>query len=158
MPLHAQITVMLLGLHLLAAAAWVGGMAALHFAVRPAVQQVLETPPPRLQLMAAALTRFIKGIGHAIALLWLSGLAMLSMRGLDVAVPWPVHAMVGIASFMTVIYVQIRWQLLPRLRSAVALSQWPTGADALARIRVRVVLNLALGALVLLIAPWARLG
>ena len=43
MPLHA--TPILLCLHLLAAALWVGGMATFHFSVRPAAVDTLEDMP-----------------------------------------------------------------------------------------------------------------
>ncbi len=41
----------LLFLHLASAAFWVGGMAVMHFAVRPAAVAVLE-PPLRLPMLA----------------------------------------------------------------------------------------------------------
>ena len=43
----------LIFLHVCAAAFWVGGMATMHFAVRPAAVALLQ-PPQRLPFMAAA--------------------------------------------------------------------------------------------------------
>lgn len=135
---------LLAGLHLIGAAAWIGGMATMHFAVRPAAQRVLDAPPLRLRFMGATLDRFLRLVDAAVALLWASGLGLLALSGADHP-HWSVTAMIGIASFMTVVFLQIRWQLQPRLRSAVGLSQWPAAVDALAAIRRRVGLNLALG-------------
>ena len=76
MLLHAT----LLCLHLLAAALWAGGMAVMHFAVRPAAVQTLD-PPLRLPFMTAALGRFFAWVSAAVVVLLVSGLAMLLLGG-----------------------------------------------------------------------------
>jgi uncharacterized membrane protein len=53
----AMLYTALLLLHLLAAIVWLGGMAFVHFALRPAAETILE-PPQRVPLMVAALRRF----------------------------------------------------------------------------------------------------
>ena len=70
----------LLCLHLIAAAFWVGGMAALHFAVRPAAIDRLE-PPQRLAFFDAALGRFFAGVTAAIVVILVSGPAMIVLAG-----------------------------------------------------------------------------
>ena len=67
----------LLCLHLLAATLWIGGMAVMHFAVRPAAVQTLE-PPLRLPFMAAALGRFFAAVSIAIVVLLGSGLLIIN--------------------------------------------------------------------------------
>ena len=57
--------------HLLCAAFWVGGMALMHFAVRPAAVATLE-PPLRLRMMAATLRRFFVGVDASVTLLSVS--------------------------------------------------------------------------------------
>ncbi len=156
-PLDALLLAALLCLHLLAATFWVGGMAAMHFAVRPAAQQTLESPPLRLRFMAAALERFLHGVGAAIGLLWLSGAALLVGYG-GGHPHWSTLAMLGAGAFMTVIYLQIRLRSFRRLRSAVGLGQWPTAADALGSIRRLVALNLVLGVLVFPVTLIGRLA
>ena len=145
----------LLCLHLLAAAFWVGGMAVMHFAVRPAAVQTLE-PPLRLPFMAAALGRFFAGVSAAVVLLLASGLAMLLFGGGFAAAHWSVHAMVAIGLLMMAVYGHIRFAVFPRLQQAVAVRRWPQAAAQLNAIRVRVVFNLVLGTAVFVLAVVAR--
>jgi len=151
MLLHAT----LLCLHLLAAAFWVGGMALMHFAVRPAAVQVLQ-PPLRLPFMAATLGRFFVGVNVAVIVLLLSGLAMLLGSGGFSAAHWSTHAMFGIGLAMMAVYGHIRFAAYPRLRQAVAALEWPKAAAQLNAIRQRLALNLALGTLVFVLAVVAR--
>jgi uncharacterized membrane protein len=145
----------LLGLHLLAAAFWVGGMAAMHFAVRPAAVATLE-PPQRLPFMAATLGRFFSGVTVAIVLLLASGLAMIVLAGGFGAAHWRVHAMFGVGLLMMAIFGHIRFGPYRRLQRAVAARAWPQAAPALNTIRRLVALNLALGTGVFLLASVGR--
>ncbi|WP_034410458.1 MULTISPECIES: CopD family protein [Derxia] len=138
---------LLLLVHLLAAIVWIGGMTVMHFAVRPAAVARLE-PPARLGFMADALGRFFNWVTAAIVLLFASGLGMALPAGMA-QLHWSVHAMLGIGCVMTAIFGVIRLSAWPRLVRAVAERQWPAGAAALARIRVLVTVNLALGVLVI---------
>lgn len=150
--LHAT----LLCLHLLAATLWVGGMAVMHFAVRPAAVQTLQ-PPLRLPFMAAALGRFFAWVSVAVPVLLLTGLAMMLGSGGLAAAHWSVHAMFGIGLVMMTVYGHIRFAAYPRLTRAVAAHEWPVAAAQLNDIRLRVALNLALGTLVFVLAVVGRL-
>lgn len=141
----------LLCLHLLAATLWVGGMAVMHFAVRPAAVQALE-PPLRLPFMAAALGRFFAWVSVAVVVLLASGLAMLWLGGGFAAAHWSTHAMFAIGLLMMAVYGHIRFSLHPRLQQAVAAREWPVAAAQLDAIRVRVLFNLTLGVLVFVVA------
>ena len=151
MLLHAT----LLCLHLLAAALWVGGMAVMHFAVRPAAVQTLD-PPLRLPFMTAALGRFFAWVSAAVVVLLVSGLAMLLLGGGFAAAHWSVHAMFAVGLLMMAVYGHIRFAAFPRLQQAVAARSWPQAATQLNAIRVRVVLNLMLGTAVFVLAVVAR--
>ncbi len=131
----------MLCLHLIAVAIWVGGMAVMHFAVRPAAVAVLP-PPLRLAFLSAVLGRFFNGVAGAILVLLLSGFAM--WREMPFAGPG-VHAMAGLGLLMTLIFVLIRVVLYPGMRTAVAAENWPGAARLLGFIRHLVALNLALG-------------
>ena len=155
MPTPTLLQLTLLCLHLLAAALWVGGMAVMHFAVRPAALQSLP-PPLRLPLMAAALGRFFAAVSAAIVVLLASGLAMVWLAGGFGAVHWSVHAMTALGLLMAAVYAQIRLAAYPRLRRAVAARDWPQAAAPLNTIRVRVGFNLALGTLVFVLATLGR--
>jgi uncharacterized membrane protein len=148
--LHAT----LLCLHLLAATLWVGGMAVMHFAVRPAAVQTLE-PPLRLPFMAAALGRFFGWVSVAVAVLLVSGLAML-LGGGFAAAHWSVHAMFAIGLAMMAVYGHIRLAAFPQLQRAVATREWPKASAQLNAIRLRVALNLALGTAVFVVAVLGR--
>jgi uncharacterized membrane protein len=149
--LHAT----LLCLHLLAATLWVGGMAVMHFAVRPAAVQTLE-PPLRLPFMAAALGRFFAWVSAAVIVLLLSGLTMMLLGGGFAAAHWSVHAMFGIGLAMMAVYGHVRFAAFPRLQRAVASRTWPQAAAQLNAIRIRVALNLVLGTLVFVLAVVGR--
>lgn len=145
----------LLFLHVISAAFWIGGMATLHFAVRPAAVAMLE-PPQRLAFMAAALARFLRGVDMALAVLWVSGLTLLMAVGGFKGAHWRVHAMLALALLMTAVYGIIRGRAFPAMRRAVAAQQWPAAAAAQNIIRQCVALNLALGTLVFAVALIGR--
>jgi uncharacterized membrane protein len=147
----------LLFIHLLAAAFWVGGMATLHFAVRPAAVATLE-PPLRLRTMAAALRRFFVGVDAAVTLLFVTGVAMILLMGGFRGVHWRVEAMMSIAIVMAGIYVYIRASVFRALRRAVDESAWPAAAGRLDTVRKLVSLNLALGVVVFGVAIVGRAG
>ena len=145
----------LLCLHLLAATVWVGGMAVMHFAVRPAAVQLLD-PPLRLPFMAAALGRFFAWVSGAVLALLGSGLAMIALAGGFAVAHWSVHAMFGIGLVMMAVYGHIRFAAYPRLQRAAAARDWPAAAAQLNAIRQRVALNLGLGAAVFVLAVLGR--
>jgi uncharacterized membrane protein len=153
MPLHA--TPILLCLHLLAAALWVGGMATFHFSVRPAAVDTLE-PPLRLRFLSDALGRFFRWVIAAIVVLLLSGFGMVALAGGMGAVRWHVHAMLGIALLMILIFGVVRWHHHPRLAQNVKAGDWKAAAPVLASIRQLVFINLILGVLVFIVAVAGR--
>ncbi len=142
-------------LHLIAAAYWVGGMATLHFAVRPAAVATLE-PPLRLRTMAAARRRFFVGVDAAVTLLFASGIAMLLATTGAGRPHWRVEAMLGIALVMTAVYLYIRASVFPAMRRAVEASDWPQAAARLNTVRRLVSLNLLLGTAVFAVAVLGR--
>ncbi|HEY2254030.1 MAG TPA: CopD family protein [Variovorax sp.] len=146
---------LLLFLHLVAAAFWVGGMATLHFAVRPAAAATLE-PPLRLPFMAATLSRFLAAVSGAIVLLLASGLLMVWLLGGFAHVPWNVHAMLAIGLLMMALFLHIRFAPFPRLQRAVAAREWPVAAAHLNLIRRLVGVNLVLGVVVFALALASR--
>jgi len=152
MPLFAPT---LLFLHILAAAFWVGGMALMHFAVRPAAVATLD-PPQRLPFMAETLARFFAGVWAAIIVLLASGLGLIWRAGGFANVRWNVHLMFGIGLLMMAIYLHIRFAPYPRLKRAVAAREWPVAAASLNLIRKLVRINLLLGVIVMALAVAGR--
>lgn len=144
----------LLLLHLLAAMVWVGGMFFALFCLRPASAQVLQ-PPQRLPLWAATLANFLPYTGIAVLLLLVSGGAMLALIGPRNA-PLGVHLMMALGVLMALVFADVWLRLFPRLRAHCEAQQWPAGAQVLEGIRRRVMLNLALGVVVVVVAVFAR--
>lgn len=145
----------LLLLHVLAATFWVGGMACMHFAVRPAAVATLP-PPQRLPFMAAALGRFFAAVLGAIAVVLLTGLALILGRGGFGAAHASVHAMFTLGVVMMVVFGYIRWSAYPPLQRAVAAAEWKAAAPLLDTLRRLVAFNLGLGVLVYAIAIVGR--
>jgi uncharacterized membrane protein len=142
-------------LHVLAIVVWIGGMVFAHFFLRPALAQL--EPPVRLRLMHEVLGRFFKAVLVASLLTLVSGVWMLgrvakqvvqSGGSFEMPLAWTVMAVLGLA--MVAIFMHIRFALYKRLSKAVAASDWPAGAAALAQIRLWVSVNLGLGVVVLL--------
>ncbi len=140
--------------HLLAVVFWVGGMAFVHLALRPALAEVPE-PPRRLTLLVAVLSRFLAGVSVAVVLILASGAYLLAAVGPDVA-PAAVHAMTAIGIVMALVFAYIRLRSYPVLRSAVAAQTWPAAGAAAATIRRLVALNLVLGTIVIALVTLGR--
>lgn len=136
-------------LHLAAVIVWIGGMFFAHVCLRPVAAAQLQ-PPQRLPLLAAVLGRFFVAVGAALMLLWGSGLIRFAQVG--AAIPWHWHAMLGLASVMTVIFGLIVLRFHPRMLTALAAQDWPAAATAMNSIRLLVVANLILGFLTVAVA------
>lgn len=149
--------VIALFIHLLCAAFWVGGMATMHFAVRPSAVATLE-PPLRLRMMAATLRRFFVGVDASVTLLFVSGLGMIMAAGGFRGLHWRIEAMMSIAIVMAAIYVYIRASVFQAMRRAVEESAWPVAAARLDTVRKLVTLNLVLGVVVFAVATIGRAG
>ena len=111
-------------LHLAAAITWMGGIAFMLFALRPAAGETLQ-PPQRLPLISATLRRFFRIVRVAIAVLFFSGLAMLLSVGMKNA-PHGWHVMFGFGLLMFALFGRIESGPYRRLSAAVAVSDWPT--------------------------------
>ncbi|MGJ7502653.1 CopD family protein [Variovorax sp. ZT5P49] len=144
-------------IHLLCAAFWVGGMATMHFAVRPSAVATLE-PPLRLRMMAATLRRFFVGVDASVTLLFVTGVAMILATGGFRGLHWRIEAMMSIAIVMAAIYVYIRASVFKAMRRAVEESAWPVAAARLNTVRKLVVVNLTLGVIVFGVATIGRAG
>ena len=146
---------LLLWIHLLAASLWVGGMATMLWAVRPALP-LIEAPPQRVGFAAAVFARLFALVTVAIVLLFASGLAMVGLAGGFGRVGWNVHAMLAVALVMAAVFAAIRFGPYARLRRAVQAQQWAAGGEQLGAIRRLVGLNLALGVIVFALATLGR--
>ena len=128
--------------HLAAAIVWMGGMAFMLFALRPAVGML--APPQRLALVAGTLARFFAIVWGAIAVLLASGLAMQLLHGMKSA-PLGWHLMMGIGLVMFLLFGHLWFVPYRRLRDAVAAAQWPVAAEQMKSIPRLAMINFVLG-------------
>lgn len=128
-------------LHLAAAILWMGGMAFLLMALRPAAHRQLQ-PPVRLPLMTEVLGRFFVIVGISIAVLLGTG-GWLYVQ-LPVRPPgWQAMAVLGVAMMLVFGHLlAVPWR---RLRAAVARGDWPEGGRQIGRIATLAQVNFALG-------------
>jgi uncharacterized membrane protein len=143
----------LLALHLLGAVLWVGGMAFALMVLRPSLA-VLE-PPQRLALLGQAFARFFRIVWHALPLILLTGYGMVfgiynGFGGVNIAV----HTMHLLGLIMTVVFLYIYFSPWPALCSAIDAGDRPAAAALADRIRKLIMLNLALGLIVVVVAPF----
>lgn len=147
--------------HVAAVIVWVGGMVFAHFFLRPALSAAAPAlaPPQRLALMHEVLRRFFGAVLVAVAAVLASGLWMIgdvhqrvAATGGQLAMPWSWALMTGLGLVMAIVFAHIRFVLFPRMGRALAKSQLPAAATALAGIRGWVVVNLVIGVVVVGVA------
>lgn len=141
----------LLLLHLVGVIVWLGGMFFANFCLRPAAAQL--PPPQRLPLLADALGRFFRVVAISIVLILASGFTLLPLIG---SARLPVHMMMGLGLIMAGIFARLWFALYPRLTRAVGAQDWPSAGALLERIRHLVIVNLALGLLIVALVLLGR--
>lgn len=146
---------LLLVLHGLAATVWVGGMVFAQFVLRPSLMPL--DPPARLAVWEGVFRRFFLIVAHAVAILLLTGYAMLfGFQGGFRGTAWPVHAMHLLGLVMAGLFVAIRLGPYPAFRAALAAGDLKAAAERQAHMRQMVTVNLVLGLLTLTIALIGR--
>lgn len=146
---------LLLAAHLLAATAWVGGMAFAVFVLRPGLS-ALE-PPQRLALHRQVFRRFFLLIWHAMPVALLSGWALLfGFYGGFAGSRWNVHLMHLLALVMAAVFLSVVFGPWPAFRAAFDSGDRAGAAAAADRIRNRLQMNLALGVLTIAVAAFGR--
>ena len=134
---------LLVFLHLAAAIFWMGGMAFVVLALRPAVAAQLA-PPQRLPLMIAVLRRFFAVVVASIAVLLATGVPML-LQAPAGGTPRGWHVMAGLGVLMMLVFGHIHFSPWRRAQRAVAAQDWPEGGKRLNQIALLVKINLGLG-------------
>ncbi|MFW5451602.1 MAG: CopD family protein [Methylophagaceae bacterium] len=144
-----------IALHLLAAVVWVGGMFFAYVALRPVAAAQFE-PPLRLRLWSAVFKRFFPWVIVSIIALLGSGFWMISLLGGMAAIGTHVHIMLLIGIIMMLVFFHVYFGPFKKLNTSIIIEDWPTGSAALNQIRKLILLNLALGLLVIIIASAGR--
>lgn len=139
-----------LGLHVLSAVVWVGGMFFAYLCLRPSVASM--TPAERTALWDRVLGRFFRWVLIAVPAILLSGLWMMYASGWFGGGPLRVHLMMGLGILMMLLFLHVYFAPFRRLQRAVAAGDTPLAARQVGTIRKLVAVNLTLGLLVVLIA------
>ena len=134
---------LLVFLHLAAAIFWMGGMAFVVLALRPAVAAQLP-PPQRLPLMVQVLRRFFVVVALSILVLLATGLPLL-LQVPAAQAPRGWHAMATLGIVMMLVFGHIFFAPWKRVQRAVAAQDWPEGGKRLNQIALLVKVNLGLG-------------
>lgn len=144
--------IFLVFLHILGVTIWVGGMFFAHVCLRPAMASL--EPQVRLPLLHAVLGRFFRWVALIVAVVLISGIAMMLHVGFANA-PKGWHWMMTSGIVMMLIFGHIYGAGYRRLTRAVVAADWAAGAAAMNGIRRLVGINLLLG---LLTIAFATLG
>src|SRR4051812_17621931 len=128
--------------HLAGAIFWMGGMAFMVMALRPALGAL--QPPLRLPLVLAVLRRFFVVVGVSVALLLATGV-VLWLQAPRGATPAGWNAMAGLGILMMLVFGHIFFGPWRRLKQAVTAQDWPEGGKRMNQIALLVKFNLALG-------------
>jgi uncharacterized membrane protein len=151
MPATATITAALLVLHVFSVVVWVGGMFFAHQMLRPAAA-ALEAGP-RFELWSRVLGRFFAWVIAAIALLLVTGFAMMfSIFGGFGRVVLYVQLMMGLGIVMMLLFLHLYFAPWRRFRAAVAQRDWAESGRQLGQIRSIVTINLVLGFVTIAVA------
>lgn len=145
-----------LGVHVLAAVVWVGGMLMMLAVVRPAAVALIE-PPLRLRFFCDMFRRFFAIVWLTIALLLATGfwMALVPFGGLG-RVGMHVHIMLGLGLIMVGLFAFLFWGAYARMKAALEQDAYPQAVAALAVIRRIVTVNSGLGVAVVLVASAGR--
>jgi len=126
--------------HLAAAIFWMGGMAFMVLALRPALGQI--DPPQRVKVLGVVLKRFFAVVAISIAVLlasggWLFTTTQPAPRG------WQAMAALGVV--MMLVFGHIMFAPYKRFKLAAAREDWPAAGAAAAQITLLAKINLGLG-------------
>jgi uncharacterized membrane protein len=134
----------LLFVHLAGVVVWIGGMFFATVCLHPSLAAL--GGKERAALMAGTLGRFLGYVIVAIALIWISGIALVTQAGLE-ELPLGWHLMIGIGLLMTLIFAYLYLRLFLPARRAIAAGEMVRVPALMGRIRTLVIANLILGTL-----------
>ncbi len=139
---------LVLAVHIVAMAAWTGGMAYALLVLRPSL--AVLPPPDGLALLGQAFKRFFLITWHAMPLVLITGWAMVfGVYGGFATIPWPVNVMQTLGLVMAVVFLVLFFGPWKRFRAQPS-------AGAAGSIRRLMTLNLVLGTIVIVVASFAH--
>jgi uncharacterized membrane protein len=134
-------------LHLLCAVLWVGGLFFAYVVLRPSLAAI--EAPQRMLLQTRVHKRFFLVVWHAMPLILITGFSMVFLAGGMAAIPWPIHAMLGLGLLMAAIFLAIFFGPYRQFRRTTDRTRMASSLDS---IRKLVGVNLILGLITIIIA------
>lgn len=133
-------------LHLLCAVVWVGGMFFAYVVLRPSLQAI--DPPQRMLVHTRVFKYFFLVVWHAMPLILLTGIAMLTWFGGMAATPIPIHVMLGLGLLMSVIFLWIYFGPYRQFRRTTDRNRMAATQNT---IRKLILVNLILGLIAVIV-------
>jgi uncharacterized membrane protein len=145
----------LIALHVLAAVLWVGGMFFAYMVLRPSAGEL--DPSARFALWHRVFSRFFPFVWASIAVLLVSGYAMLFLHfGGFAGAGLSIHIMQAIGLLMMLLFLHLFFAPWHRFSRAVAAKAPADAAAALDQIRRIVAINLVLGVITIAVGASGR--
>lgn len=145
----------LIALHVLAAAVWVGGMFFAYLVLRPSAGPLASEA--RLQLWRRVFQRFFPLVWASILVLLASGYGMIfAYLGGFAGAPLHVNVMQAIGILMMMLFAHLYFAPWRRFSAAVTGNDFPEAAQRLAQIRRIVGTNLLLGLITIVVGASGR--
>ena len=132
-----------IALHTLAAILWVGGMFFAYSCLRPSMGAL--DAPVRCRLWRESLGRFFTVVWVCIAILLISGFALIGMLGGMAASGPHIHIMMALGFLMMALFMHVQFGPFRKLKLAVGAQDWAEAGKQIGRIRPVVAINLTLG-------------
>ena len=147
---------LMVALHALSAAVWVGGMFFAYVALRPAAAALLPVPE-RTTLWQESFARFFPWVWGIVIVLLATGLWLIfGLYGGMGNVGVHVHTMLLLGLIMMAIYAHIFFAPYRRMRLAIAAQDWPEAGRRLGQIRIFIGINLILGLVTIVLGTGGR--
>jgi uncharacterized membrane protein len=154
--MSANLAAVLIALHGLAAAVWVGGMFFAYMSLRPVAATQLD-PPQRTRLWEASFQRFFPWVWGSVFVLPGTGLWLIfGFYGGMANVSGDVHTMLMLGIIMMTLFAHIYFAPYRRMRQAIAVEDWPEAGRRLGQIRLFIAINLVLGLITVAIGAGGR--
>ena len=144
-----------LGLHLLAALVWVGGMFFAIMVLRLAAGEL--EPAIRAPLWGRVFAKFFPWVWMAVILLPLTGYLMsFGVWGGFAGLPMHIHLMHVVGLLMIAIYLHLWFAPYKRFRVALTAGDIPAAGANLNQIRILVTINLVIGIAISVVGSTGR--
>ncbi|MBV1832899.1 CopD family protein [Novacetimonas pomaceti] len=146
---HSPLWSLVLAVHLIGMAAWVGGMMYAVFVLRPSLS--LLDPTQRASVHLQTLNRFFRIVWHSMPMVLVTGWLMIFHEGGFATVGWQINLMQLLGLVMALVFARIYFG--PYQKARRALRPQPSIFDS---IRAQILVNIGLGVVTIVAASLAH--